>query len=297
MNKKVYLKTFILIIISLLFLFSTVSYSNGNYSITMTLSGSSQVKEGESITLVASLSNVNAGEGVEAFSARLNYDSNLYEYVSVSGNNYWKTSFDTSSNTIIGFKGSKVTSSESVFTVTLKTRDGICVDNSSVTVQNIQFSGGAISNGGTGDIRVASAGTSFTIIKNQPIINEEVEEIEQIEVLDEGQVIERQVGQTTRNLDYNYQEENEIKQLEETEKTDEELKQDEVIEEIKIAKESFPQSLISNKKTEQLDATESIQVSDYRISKTARTIITVVGVVIVLVLGYKLFQKTKMIIF
>ena len=170
-----------------------------NYSVTMGLTGNSNFKNGETITINANVKSVNAGAGINTIVTKLEYDKNIFENVEVTSRNGWKTTYAPSTNMITAIKDSKITKSEMAFTITLKAKS--IVDNNStlVALTNTVVSGGAKKFGGTDDISVSNISISLNkiaetvsntaktkttnTITNQIAINESIDakELEKVE--------------------------------------------------------------------------------------------------------------------
>ena len=103
------------------------------------------------------LTNINAGNGIDALTAQLDYDTNVFETVTTSdikSATSWTPTFASQTNKMTALKNEKVKTSETVFSITLKVKSSISVDSTKVTLKNIVVSGGIVANGGTGDINV-----------------------------------------------------------------------------------------------------------------------------------------------
>ena len=169
MNKIVNIKTIMTItFIIMLIVMSTISLADEEYSVGMTLTSSSKLNEGETVIVNVNLTNIVAGDGINAITAKLNYDKNVFEQLSTtnfkSANN-WMSTFSENTNKMVIFKTNKVTQGETVLSIELKVKSSINVDSTTITLQDITVSGGILGNGGTGDICVKN--TSVTIIKPQ----------------------------------------------------------------------------------------------------------------------------------
>ena len=162
MKVKVYAKFLITILFIIIMLLgaSTSSLANYEYSVSMALtSNSTNIKEGEVITVNVNLTNVNAGNGIDALCAKLNYDTNVFEILSpsnFSSNTNWNISFAPSTNMLTAIKNTKVKNGENMFNIKLKVKSNINVNSTNISLQNIQVSGGIITMGGTGDINVSN---------------------------------------------------------------------------------------------------------------------------------------------
>ena len=160
MKVKICTKFFVtmLFIIVMLLGVATSSLANNEYSVSMTLTSNSiNFKEGEVITINVNLTNINAGNGIDVLTAKLNYDTNIFEILSssdFSSNTNWNISFSPNTNMLTAIKNKKVTKGENVFCIRLKVKSNINTNSTNVSLQNIVVSGGTITYGGTGDINV-----------------------------------------------------------------------------------------------------------------------------------------------
>lgn len=170
MKKESKVKSMISIaIIAMIVIMNTVVLAaDTNYSAAIALTSSSKLKEGETVTVNMRLSSINAGAGIDALTAAIEYDTNVFETLSTSNftsSTSWTPTFAAATNKMTGLKSEKVTSAENIFTITLKVKSSINVDSTTITIKNAVVSGGIIANGGTGDIKVNNA--SITISKEK----------------------------------------------------------------------------------------------------------------------------------
>ena len=155
---KANLKTLISIMtIVMLIAINTIALADTNYAVSMSLTSDSKLKEGDTVTVNVNLTNINAGNGIDALTAQLDYDTNVFETVTTSdikSATSWTPTFASQTNKMTALKNEKVKTSETVFSITLKVKSSISVDSTKVTLKNIVVSGGIVANGGTGDINV-----------------------------------------------------------------------------------------------------------------------------------------------
>lgn len=158
-----------IVIIAMIVIMNTVVLAaDTNYSAGMSLTSNSKLKEGETVTINVNLTSVNAGAGIDALTAGIEYDTNVFETLSTSNftsSTSWTPTFAASTNKMTGLKSEKVTAAETMFTITLKVKSSINVDSTTITLKDIVVSGGILANGGTGDIKVNNA--SVTINKEK----------------------------------------------------------------------------------------------------------------------------------
>lgn len=170
MIKELKIKSLITIcIIAMIVIMNTVVLAaDTNYSAGILLTSNSKLKEGETVTINVNLSDVNAGAGIDALTAEIEYDTNVFEELSTSSftsSTNWTPTFAASTNKMTALKNNKVTAAETMFTITLKVKSEISVDSTTITLKDIVVSGGIVANGGTGDIQVNNA--SVTINKEK----------------------------------------------------------------------------------------------------------------------------------
>lgn len=169
--KKLVKSTIVVFIAIMILTVSTVvnAETGENYSVRMSLTSNSKLNAGDTVTVSVNLTSVNAGNGIDTITAELNYDTNVFEEISSSNftaSNGWKTpSYAASSKMLTVQKDSKVKSAETIFTISLKAKNPINTNSTTISLKEITASGGRITDGGTGDITVNN--TSVTINKNQ----------------------------------------------------------------------------------------------------------------------------------
>ena len=140
-----------------------------NYSVGMSLTSNSKLNAGDTVTVSVNLTSVNAGNGIDTITAELDYDTNVFEAISSSNftaSSSWKApSYAAASKMLTVQKDSKVKAAETVFTISLKVKNPVNVDSTTISLKDITASGGGVSDGGTGDITVNNA--SVTISKTK----------------------------------------------------------------------------------------------------------------------------------
>lgn len=139
--------SFILIIFVLILSLFTINANAAELSFTTTLTPSSTtVSEATEVIITVSVTNLNVGDsGINAFSAYLSYDSDVFETLtdsSVEGLNSWVSTYTASSGQIFLTKNSFVNSDEEIMQITLKTKEGVAegtegtVSLTGIVVQN-----------------------------------------------------------------------------------------------------------------------------------------------------------------
>lgn len=168
---KVKLKNIITIILLLTIILLTSKINAA--SVSMTLNSESILKEGDTVVVTLKISNIDAGDGIDSIKAKLEYDKNVFEEITdenFEGKNKWNVNiYSTESQEFTVSKSSKVKTAGDILTISLKAKNSINKDSTTITIKEITTSGGAIDLGGTGDINVQN--TSITVKKeaSEPI--------------------------------------------------------------------------------------------------------------------------------
>lgn len=171
MKNGLRIKSFVAFVIAMMIVtVSTMATAatGGNYSVGMSLTSSSKLKEGDTVTVSVNLTSVNAGNGIDTIAASIDYDTSVFEAIStanLSMTNEWAPSFSATSKMLTLIKNSKVTAPEVVLTMNFKVKSTISVDSTKITLKNIIASGGRVVDNGTGDITVSNA--TITISKDK----------------------------------------------------------------------------------------------------------------------------------
>lgn len=171
------LKIKALIVMLLLITFISLTGIVNAASVNMSLNSSSKLKAGDVVTVTLKISSIDAGDGIDAIVATLDYDKNVFEEVtedSFEGINKWNVNvYSTDTQMFTVTKSSKVNSVSDILKISLKVKDTISVDSTEIKLKDITASGGAVDSGGTGDIEIKEA--SVKIAKdtstNKPITN------------------------------------------------------------------------------------------------------------------------------
>ena len=139
----------------------TVTYAENNtYSATISLTSDSKLNQGETVVVNVSISNIVAGEGIDALTAKINYDTNIFEELttdSIKSTTNWVPTYAPASGKMSALKNARITSNETMFTITLKVKQTATATSTVITLSDIVLSGGIVANGGTGDIVVPNA--------------------------------------------------------------------------------------------------------------------------------------------
>lgn len=159
------------IMVIMILLISTVvtAETEGNYSVGMSLTSNSKLKEGDTVTISVNLSSVNAGNGIDTIAAAIDYDENVFETISSSSflsTNEWTPTYAPSTKMLTLLKNTKVKAPEAVLNINLKVKSTISVESTTVTLKEIVVSGGRVTDGGTGDINVGNASVTISKAKD-----------------------------------------------------------------------------------------------------------------------------------
>ena len=149
------------IIMSILIALIVITTSVSAYTASASLKTSSTLIEGDFVTVTLNLSNLDLGEGIDALVATLDYDETIFETVvqdNIAGVNSWVVNgYSTSSKKFTATRSSKFTTAGDIVTIKLKVKSAITAKSAKVSLNNIQVSGGAVSDGGTGDVNLNNA--------------------------------------------------------------------------------------------------------------------------------------------
>lgn len=176
---KEILKNKLLLIFIILITIVSLTGAVSAASVTMNLTSSSKLKAGDTVQVVLKISNIDAGNGIDAIEGAFEYDKNVFDQVtqnSFEGINEWNIGmYATETQRFTLTRSSKVNMASDVLRVTLKVKENINVDSTSLKFYEINASGGAVSDGGTGDIEIRE--TSVTIQKETTIEDPTVNEV------------------------------------------------------------------------------------------------------------------------
>lgn len=165
MKVKQKIQVILLIMLMIAVALSTTVRADNNYSVGMALTSNAKLKAGATITVNINLTSVNAGKGIDAIDASLDYDTNVFEAIttsSMSSTNGWTPTYAPSTKKMTIRKDSKVTSPETVVTITFKVKDTLSVNSTKITLSGITVTGGRVQDGDTGDIPVDTAVLTLT---------------------------------------------------------------------------------------------------------------------------------------
>lgn len=133
---------FAVLIVALLIFTSSVYAANDSFKTALSVN-KSQVKKGEEVTVTLKLSDISieSGEkGIGAYTAKIDFDSSVLEYVSASGSGKWETPFyQDKLITATTNDGNVVNTNQSIATVTLKVKSNATLGDTTIKLTN--FSG------------------------------------------------------------------------------------------------------------------------------------------------------------
>lgn len=158
-------KTIFVILILLLVVCTTkVQAANDSFHTTLTINNS-QARRGDIITVTIGLKDIaieSAEKGIGAYTAEIEFDSSILEYISVNGTDKWEAPLYQDGFITSNTKDAKVVNTtQSIATITFKVKQNAKLGETSIALRN--FSGSAAGP----DILASSNGaTKLTIIDN-----------------------------------------------------------------------------------------------------------------------------------
>lgn len=137
------------------------------YSATASLTTSSKLTAGGTVTVSFNLSNLDVGSGIDALEATLDYDKSVLETSEdqITGANSWKVQgYSADTNKFTATRSSLFATEGSVITITFKVKSGISATSTKVSLTGIVVSGGTE----TSDINVGSANVIIAAAEETP---------------------------------------------------------------------------------------------------------------------------------
>ena len=132
MKKNVKILLISLLILSIISITGSVSA----FSVEMKLESSSKIKPGNTIEVMLKISNIDAGNGINAIGATLEYDKNVFDEVtqdSFVGVNSWSIgSYSTETQILTILRSSKVNTASDILKLTLRVKDNSNVNSSTI---------------------------------------------------------------------------------------------------------------------------------------------------------------------
>lgn len=158
-------KTISIIVMILMVVYTTKVYAvKDSFHTTLTINRA-QAKRGDTITITIGLKDIaieSAEKGIGAYTAEIQFDSSVLEYVSVNGTDKWEAPLYQDGFITSNTKDAKVVNTtQSIATITFKVKENAKLGETSISLRN--FSGSAAGP----DILASSNGaTKLTIIDN-----------------------------------------------------------------------------------------------------------------------------------
>lgn len=126
----------------------------------------SEYKPGDDVVVDVKLTNIDAGDGVNALIATLEYDTNSLTYVSMQGQNTWNPTYNAANGKVIMDRSTPVATPETVLTINFKVKEQ-SAKKPTITMKDITTSGGIA----TGDIAVSNISKTITVNTPTPPAN------------------------------------------------------------------------------------------------------------------------------
>ncbi len=165
MNNSIKCKNIIcILLIAMLLVFTTNAYAvSDSFKTTLTVN-KAQAKRGEEITVTIALSDIaiESGEkGIGAYTASIDFDTSVLEYVSTNGTDKWDKPFYQNMK-IAGTTGDGkvVNTAQNIGTITFKVKDNAGLGET--TIKLLNFSGSTAES----DVKAADTSVKITILSN-----------------------------------------------------------------------------------------------------------------------------------
>lgn len=159
----------------LLLLWTIISFASIVNAATaqMALNSTSKLKAGDTVEVTLRIANIQAGEGIDAIVATLDYDKNVFEQVlqeNFTGMNQWSVNlYSTDTGIFTMTRSSKVNTTSDVLKIKLRAKSAVSANSTEIKLKDITASGGAVEDGGTGDIEVTEVKVNIAKETVQPI--------------------------------------------------------------------------------------------------------------------------------
>lgn len=181
--KKI-LKSKIFLILTLLVVMLSYTQIVNAFSTTMSLTTTSQIKPGGVVEVTLKITNIDAGDGIDAVVATVEYDKNIFDEITednIETLNKWKVgAYNEDSGEFTLLKSSKVNTPSDVLKISFRAKESANVDKATIKIKKISASGGAVEFGGTGDIQIQDVSVSIpknTSTEKPPVVNEVINEV------------------------------------------------------------------------------------------------------------------------
>ena len=149
------------------------------FTVKMSLTSDSYLVPGDIVVVDLKVSEINAGDGINAMSGTLEYDKNVFDEVTQNnyeGKNEWTVFlYDKTSQIFTAIRSNDVALPSDVLTITLRVKDAAAVESTTITMKDITTSGGEA----TGDIEVEDVKVTVKKKVETPTteVNETVNEV------------------------------------------------------------------------------------------------------------------------
>lgn len=158
-----------ILLITVVLLFTTKVYAaNDSFGTTLQAS-SSQAKRDDNITITMGLKDIaiESGEkGIAAYTAGIEFDSSVFEYVTSNGTDKWEKPFyENGLITAATNDGKTVSTAQSIGTITLKVKEDAKLGDTNIKLSN--FSGSTV----TTDVPTSEKSVKVTILDNNSTNN------------------------------------------------------------------------------------------------------------------------------
>lgn len=154
-----------LIALTILFIIICVGGTVNAATASMSLTSNSKLVEGQTVEVTLKITNIDAGDGIDAIQGTLNYDKNVFEEVTdenFEGINRWNIQgYSSESGIFIFLRSSKVNMQSDVLKITLRVKSAVVVNSSIIEIKELSASGGDVASGGTGDILVQAVNVTI----------------------------------------------------------------------------------------------------------------------------------------
>ena len=162
MKSNVLIKKIISVILILIILLTTKVYAtNDSFGTTLKIN-STETKREDSVTITIGLKDINieSGEkGIGAYTARIKFDSDVFEYDSTNGTNKWEAPFYQNGLIVGNTKDGEVAKTiQDIGTITLKVKKDAKLGET--TIELADFSGSTVEN----DVLASNISIKLTVI-------------------------------------------------------------------------------------------------------------------------------------
>lgn len=163
-------KTIILFIMTVFMIASLITFTlAASYNVKITLKDvtSANIEQGQSITFVIKLSNIDAGDGIGAVSGKFEYDTNVFEEIKaadiVAGSGWGSISYNDQNDRRGEFvteraAGDIVSEDNDLMEITAKVKENAVLGRTEIKISNISASNG------NEDIEISDVKAAITIV-------------------------------------------------------------------------------------------------------------------------------------